>query len=88
MLHHISLGGAEITLGQVQCRAQWIRLDYAKSKASLPQSVTQGQKECEEESFEFTLKQSPSSELNPDSNPIQFRVKVPLMSDDLLTCDA
>jgi len=42
MLHHMSLGGAEVTLGQMQRRAQWIRLDYVKLKAALPQSVTQG----------------------------------------------
>jgi len=84
----MSLGGVEVMLGQVQRRAQWIRLDYAKLKAALPQSVTQGWKHCKEESFEFTLQQSPSSELKPDSNPIQFSVKVPLMSDDLLIYDA
>lgn len=61
MLHHLSLGGVEITLGQVQCRAQWMSLDYAKWNAALPQSVTQGQKECKEESFEFTLKVLPQS---------------------------
>ena len=62
-------------LGQVQCRAQWIRLGYTKWKAALPWAVTQGQKGCKGESFEFTLKLNPSSELKPDSNASSSRLR-------------
>ena len=70
LVQHISLGGVEVTPGQVQHRAHWVRW-----KAAFSQSVIQGYKERKRETFEFSLKQSPSLELKPDSNAFSSRLR-------------
>lgn len=62
------------TPGEVQCGAHWVRLDWAKWKVASSQAVAQGYEERRGERFEFSLKQSPSSELKPDSNPYSSRL--------------